>query len=137
VVVVVVEPPPPPPPLLPATEAERLDEAAGLLADGERLERVGQLLEAVAPGAPRRDQLLGQLAELLGDDAGALAAYDRALAGAPDAEVRLRRALVLQRLGREAEARAELDRLQAEPPPAGAPVKRPPRKLRPLKPSSR
>lgn len=131
----------PPSAPLPPTEADRLQEAARLLADGTRLDRVAALLAAVEPGAPRRDVLLGQLAELGGDDAGAVTAYGRALALDDDDEVRLRRALALERLGRSAEAEADLRRLRAweripgpEEPGAEA---RPARKLRPLRPSSR
>ena len=141
-------PPPPPPralapppalPSLPPSDDERLDEASRLLADGVRLERAGLLLAAVAPGPARRDLLLGQLAELTGDDAGAVAAYQRVLAQGDDEEVRLRRALVLERLGRGAEAEADLHRLRAAAPraPDADAEERPARKLRPLRPSSR
>ena len=130
---VAVQPPPPPPP----SEAELLAEASRLVADGVRLERAAALLAAVSPAAPGRDLLAGQLAELRGDDAGAVAAYDRVLARAPDEEVRLRRALALERLGRGAEVASDLRALRepAAREPEGAPP--PPRHLRPLKPSSR
>jgi hypothetical protein len=138
------QPRPAPPPALalpparlpPPTDLALLDEAAGLLADGVQLEWADTLLAAVAP-SPRRDLLLGQLAELTGDDTGAVAAYDRVLARGDDDEVRLRRALVLERLGRGAEVADDLRRLR----PGGArPVgqdAKPTRKLRPLRPSSR
>lgn len=141
--------PPPPPavaappalPALPASDGERLDEAARLLADGVALERASLLLAAVAPGPPRRELLVGQLSELTGDDAGAVAAYERVLAHGDDDEVRLRRALALERLGRGAEAAADLGRLREVAAPAPAPAEpepeRPARKLRPLRPSSR
>lgn len=141
-------PPPPPPralapppqlPALPPTDEQRLDEAARLLGDGVRLERAALLLAAVAPGPPRREQLLGQLAELTGDDAGAVAAYERVLEAGDDEEVRLRRALALERLGRGAEAEGDLHRLRAAAPrpPEGEAEEQPARKLRPLRPSSR
>jgi hypothetical protein len=143
----VPRPPPPPPPSpqalappappLPPTEAERLDEAARLLADGVRLERAALLLAAVAPGAPRRDLLLGQLAELSGDDAGAAAAYERVLAKGEDGEVRLRRALALERLGRGAEVEAELRSLREAGRREPEAEVRTARTLRPLRPSSR
>ncbi len=132
----VVEAPPPPPALPPLpTGAAALDEAARLLADGVDLPMVVRLLEQGTPGDPRRDVLAGQLAELTGDDAAAEAAYRRALAVSDDDEVRLRRALVLERLGRGEEARADLERLRAaRPASAATPGKR---KLRPLLPSAR
>jgi len=129
----VVEAPPPAPPPLPGGGAA-LDEAARLLADGQDLPMVARLLEAAGDGDPRRDLLAGQLAELTGDDAAAEAAYARFLAAVDDDEVRLRRALALERLGRGDEVREELDRLRparrAEPAAAR-------RKLRPLLPSAR
>jgi hypothetical protein len=140
-------PPPPPPralapaplPALPPSDDERLDEAARLLGDGVRLERASLLLASVAPGPPRRELLVGQLAELTGDDTGAVAAYERVLAGGDDDEVRLRRALALERLGRGAEAEADLHRLRAAAPrePEAEAEGRTDRKLRPLRPSSR
>jgi len=127
-------PPPPPPPVAPEPPplgvGERLDLAARLLADGTDLPRVRLLLEGVPPRSARRDQLLGQLAELSGDDAGAVLAYDRSLARMDDDDVRLRRALLLERLGRADEVRADLERLRPPAPPAAK--KKPERKLRPL-----
>jgi tetratricopeptide (TPR) repeat protein len=138
-------PPPPPPappqavaqprPALPPSEAGRLDEAARLLADGVDLPRAVVLLAAVAPSA-RRNLLLGQLAELCGEDADAVAFYDQVLAAGDDDEVRLRRALALERLGRGQEAADDLKRLRAVEPRPPPPTP-PPRALRPLKPSSR
>jgi len=126
----------PAPPALPPTEAARLDEAARLLADGAGLERAALLLAAVAPGPSRRDLLLGQLAELRGDDVTAVAAYELVLARGEDDEVRLRRALALERLGLGAEAADDLRRLRPAPrEPALQPA--PTRQLRPLRPSSR
>jgi hypothetical protein len=139
-------PPPPPrpvvapapaPPALPPTEPERLAEAARLVGDGVRLERAALLLAAVSPAAPGRDRLAGQLAELTGDDLGAVAAYDRVLARGDDGEVRLRRALALERLGRIAEASTDLRLLREAPVREPEEEPRKDRNLRPLKPSSR
>jgi len=132
-------PPPPPPsavvvPAAPQGEAA-LDEAARLLADGAELPRAAELLAAAPPGGARREVLLGQLAELSGDDAAAEAAYARALAIAEDDDVRLRRALVLERLGRGDEVRPELERLRAQAARPAEPSAA--RRLRPLRPSSR
>jgi predicted Zn-dependent protease len=57
-----------------------------------------------------------RLAEPGGDLAAAEAADARLLAAADDPVVRLRRALLLERLGRDAEAIAELERLRAADP---------------------
>lgn len=123
---------------LPVGDAARLGEAARLLADGVGLDHAAALLAGVSAGAPGRELLLGQLAELRGDDAVAAEAYGRALDQAEDPEVRLRRALALERLGRGAEVAEELSRLRPGPEarlrePEGAPR----RTLRPLRPSSR
>jgi len=115
----------------PPNPAERLDEAARLLADGLDLPRVQALLAEVPPGPARREVLLGQLAELSSDDAGAAAAYGRALGLQDDDEVRLRRALALERLGRGDEVKDDLARLR--PPPPAKAVQKPERKLRPLR----
>jgi hypothetical protein len=121
---------------LPAPEA-RLDEAARLLADGYDLDRAGALLASVPAEAPRRALLEGQLAELRGDDASAEQAYGRYLAGVEDDEVRLRRALALERLGRGEEAEEDLARLRPAPAPPREQPGLPARRLRPLKPSAR
>jgi tetratricopeptide (TPR) repeat protein len=98
-------------------DAEVCLELADLLvADDADLDRAGAMLLAIPAGHPRRDATLGRLAELRGDPAGAEAAYARELAVADDPEVRLRRALVLERLGRDAEATVELERLRAADP---------------------
>lgn len=134
-------PPGPPPAPSPAEIEARLAEAARLLSDGASLDRVEALLAGVPPRTRGRDLLLGQLAELRGEDAAAAEAYGRALAAVEDDEVRLRRALALERLGRGDEVAADLARLRPEP--AGRPAdadpaaKAPARKLRPLLPSSR
>jgi len=137
-------PPPPPPapepapvaaaPPLPSGSAA-LEEAERLLADGADLPLVARLLVAAGDEDPRRDLLAGQLAELCDDDEAAAAAYGRFLARAEDDEVRLRRALALERLGRAGEVRDDLARLRpatraGQPAPAR-------RKLRPLLPSAR
>ena len=83
-----------------------------LVADGADLDRAGAMVLAVPAGSPGRDALLGRLAALRGDWITAEVAYARQLALADDPEVRLRRALALERLGREAEAIAELERLR-------------------------
>jgi len=124
-------------PALPEGEAARLDEAARLLADGTDLPVVARLLAAADPADPRRDLLAGQLAELSGDDAAAEAAYGHYLSRVEDDEVRLRRALALERLGRAEEVRADLDRLRPAQPGEAKGSPPPRRKLRPLLPSSR
>jgi hypothetical protein len=124
------------PPALPPLPTGRaaLDEAARLLADGADLPMVARLLDSADGADPRRDLLAGQLAELIGDDEVAALAYARFLQRVDDDEVRLRRALVLERLGRADEVREDLARLRpaplADPPPSR-------RKLRPLLPSAR
>lgn len=123
---------------LPVGDAARLGEAARLLADGVALDRAAALLDGVSAEVPGRELLLGQLAELRGDDAVAAEAYGRALDQGEDPEVRLRRALALERLGRGAEVAEDLARLRPDPEarlrePEGAPR----RTLRPLRPSAR
>ncbi len=89
-----------------------------LVADETDLDRAGAMLLAIPAGHPGRDAALGRLAELRGDPETAQAAYARHLAVADDPEIRLRRALALERLGRDAEAIAELERLRAADPVA-------------------
>jgi hypothetical protein len=129
----VAVPTPPPPPPTP-TEAERLDEASRLLKDGVDLALARTLIDGASPSTPRRDLLLGQLDELSGDDEAACEAYGRYLACVDDDEVRLRRALLLERLGRGDEAKDDLARLRPNPEAARpADDKHPARKLRPLR----
>ena len=87
-----------------------------LLADGAEPERAEAMLSALPAATPRRDELLGRLAEQRGEYAAAEAAYARQLARGPDPQLQLRRALVLERLGRLAEAIVELERLRAAAP---------------------
>ncbi|HTN51598.1 MAG TPA: hypothetical protein VML50_04290 [Anaeromyxobacter sp.] len=104
------------------TDEVRLELAEVILADGRSLDRAGALLDAVAArDASRRWLLLGaELAELRGDDVAAAEGYRRALALAGDPDVRLRRALVLERMGQGAWALSELERADRERP--GDPV---------------
>jgi predicted Zn-dependent protease len=86
----------------------RLELAELLVADGRDLARARGLLDAVEARGGRLELLSAQLAELEGDDATAAAAYAVALGSEPDPDVRLRRALALERLGRGREALDEL-----------------------------
>jgi tetratricopeptide (TPR) repeat protein len=109
--------------LAPASDDVRLELAGQLVADGLELDRAGQLVAAArAGGAPRAHALEGELAELRGDDAAAIAAYAASLEAAPDVDVRVRRALALERLGRGEEALRELHVASQERP--GDPVVR-------------
>ncbi len=87
-----------------------------LVADEADLDRAGAMLQAIPASHPGRDAALGRLAELRGDEETAQAAYARHLAVVDDPEIRLRRAVALERLGRDAEATAELERLRAADP---------------------
>jgi tetratricopeptide (TPR) repeat protein len=103
--------------LAPASDPVRLELAVQLVADARELERAATLLaEARASGGGRAIALEGQLAELRGDDTAAAAAYAASLEAAPDADVRLRRALVLERLGRADDALGELHLASRERP---------------------
>lgn len=104
----------------PARDDVRLELAELLVAggEGEDLPRA----ETVLAGVRRRtvdarwDLACARLAELRGDDEAAQAAYGRALFVAEDADVRLRRALALERLGRAEDAARELERARAARP---------------------
>jgi tetratricopeptide (TPR) repeat protein len=99
----------------------RLDLAEILLAEGGALDRAAGVLRdawRIRPGGARLARLRGSLREQSGDLAGAVEAYGAALALEPDAELRLRRGLLLGRLGRRPEAIAELERVRAERPAA-------------------
>jgi predicted Zn-dependent protease len=97
----------------PDWDLPRLDLAELLLAEGSDLPQVAELLSGpVRPENPRLHVLRGQLAELEEDDLGAAASYAQALLLRPDPDVRLRRALVLDRLGRGDDAISELERVR-------------------------
>jgi tetratricopeptide (TPR) repeat protein len=100
----------------PDSPAVCLEEADLLVAGEVDLDRAGAILGAIPAAHPGRDATLGRLAELRGDAAAAEAAYARQLAASDDPELRLRRALSLERLGRDAEAIAELERLRLADP---------------------
>jgi predicted Zn-dependent protease len=96
----------------------RLELAELLLADGRELDRVAALLDGLRePERSRRGILLSaELSELRGDDAAAADGYARALAITSDPDLRLRRALALERLGRGDEALRELEQAKQERP---------------------
>jgi predicted Zn-dependent protease len=100
----------------PSDDAARLELADLLLADGADLDRAAALLAAVRAPGPRVHLLSARLSELRGDDAGASDAYARALDAEDDPDVRLRRGLALDRLGRAGEATLELERVRADRP---------------------
>lgn len=87
-----------------------------LVADEADLDRAGAMLLAIPASHPGRDAALGRLAELRGDAETAQSAYARHLTVVDAPEIRLRRAVALERLGRDAEAIAELERLRAADP---------------------
>jgi len=101
----------------PDWDLPRLDLAELLLLEGQDLPQVRSLLGGpLRPENPRGHVLRGQLAELEGDDLGAAAAYAQALLLRPDPDVRIRRALVLERLDRGDDAISELEQLRDERP---------------------
>lgn len=104
--------------LAPASGEARLALADLLVADGRELDRAATLIGGApeAAAVPRRRVLTGRLAELRGDDATAVAEYAAALELGADADVRVRRALALERLGRGDEALLELHRASRERP---------------------
>jgi predicted Zn-dependent protease len=93
----------------------RLELADLLVSDGRDLDRAQALLGDVRDRTAdvRYDLVTARVAETRGDDAAAVAAYRRALGIAEDADVRLRRALLLQRLDDLPEAARELERVRA------------------------
>lgn len=102
----------------PARDDVRLDLADLLIADGQDLGRAETVLAGVRRRAvsARWDLACAQVAELRGDDEAAQAAYGRALLVVEDTDVRLRRAVALERLGRADEAARELERARAARP---------------------
>lgn len=104
--------------LAPGSAEARLALADLLVADGRELDRAAALIAGApeAAAVPRRRVLAGRLAELRGDDAAAATEYAAALELGADAEVRVRRALALERLGRGDEALLELHRASRERP---------------------
>jgi Flp pilus assembly protein TadD len=97
----------------------RMQLAELLLQQSIDLRRAGLLLreaEAIRPDDLRVGRYRGWLAELRGDDPAAVAEYQRVLAMRPDPELRLRRGVMLRRLGRLDEALAELERVASERP---------------------
>lgn len=100
----------------PDADAIRIELADLLLLDGRDPDRVAALLAGVRSPDGRHHLLSARLAELRGDDAEAAAAYGRALLWGEDPDVRLRRALALERLGRAEEAVEELERVRAKRP---------------------
>ena len=103
--------------LAPASDDVRLELADLLVADARDLERAAALLAGLsAPGGARAAVVSARLAELKGDDAVAAEAYERALDAGEDADLRFRRALALERLGRVDEATLDLERVRAERP---------------------
>jgi predicted Zn-dependent protease len=103
----------------PAWDLPRLELVEILLVEGGEgdAERAAALLAGpVREDNPRAHVLRGQVAELRGDDPGAAAAYAQALLLRADPDVRIRRALVLARLGREEEGIAELEKVRDERP---------------------
>jgi tetratricopeptide (TPR) repeat protein len=100
----------------PAYDDARLELADLLLSEGADLDRAAELLGGVRAPQARASLLSARLAELRADDGAAAAAYARALEAGDDPDVRLRRALALDRLGRPAEAIRELERVRAARP---------------------
>jgi tetratricopeptide (TPR) repeat protein len=103
-----------------ATDEVRIELADLLVADGRELPRARGLLAGVgSPVAPGLHLALARLAEAEGDLGTAASAYGLALEADDDPDVRLRRALALERLGREDEATAELERIRVARPDDG------------------
>jgi predicted Zn-dependent protease len=95
----------------------RIELADLLVADGGDLDRAELLLTGIAErGDGRHHLVLARLAEARGDDARAAAEYAVALEAEDDPDARLRRAIALERLGRDGEATADLERVRAARP---------------------
>jgi Flp pilus assembly protein TadD len=100
----------------PDDRAARLDLADLLIAEARSPERAASLVEGFPDPDAAKELTLGRLAEQREDLPAAEAAYRRSLLVRDDPEVRLRRALLLERLGRDGEATAELEQVrQARP----------------------
>ncbi|HEX9049421.1 MAG TPA: tetratricopeptide repeat protein [Anaeromyxobacter sp.] len=102
--------------IAPEFDDARHELADVLLSEGIDLDRAAELLAGVRLPRARTHLLAARLAELRSDDAGAVAAYARALELGDDPDARIRRALALGRLGRTAEAIEELKRVRAARP---------------------
>lgn len=102
--------------IAPASDEIRIELADLLLLDGKNPDRVAGLLAGVSAPDGRHHLLVARLSELRGDDAEAAAAYGRALLRIDDPDVRLRRALALERLGHREESIQELERVRARRP---------------------
>lgn len=102
--------------LAPGSSDARLELAGLLAADGRELDRAEALIAKEPPGTPRVLALQGQLAETRGDDARATEIYAASLAKVADPDVRVRRAIALERLGRGNEALVELHKASRERP---------------------
>lgn len=101
----------------PGADEVRIELADLLVADGGDLARAEALLAGVTGrDAPALHLVLGRLAEARGNDAESVAEYRLALEAEDDSDVRLRRALALERLGRADEATAELERVRSARP---------------------
>jgi predicted Zn-dependent protease len=105
--------------LAPGAEDARVELADLLVADGQELPRAAELLAGVGELDPRVHLVRARLAEALADDGVAATEYGLALGAADDPDVRLRLALALERLGRSAEATAELERVRTARPDDG------------------
>jgi tetratricopeptide (TPR) repeat protein len=103
----------------PHSDEARLELAELLVSDGDDPALAWTLLRGVrSRDGARWSTVSGRLGELVRDDAWAVDAYARALEAADDPDVRFRRALALERIGRYDEATAELERVRATRPDA-------------------
>jgi Flp pilus assembly protein TadD len=92
----------------------RLELAQILLKDGNDLDRAVSLVDEadrLRRGDPRAYRVRGAVSELRGDDRGAAAAYGAVLAVESDEDLRLRRAVLLERIGDRDGATGELQRV--------------------------
>jgi len=104
----------------PQSAVARLDLAELLVATAGDTVRVEALMAGLPEGDAHTDDVRGRLAELRADPRAAEAAYARSLAARDDPDVRLRRALLLDGLGRKAEVVPELERVRAARPDEAA-----------------